>query len=108
MATAQTGVPAGRIKLKSLHVTIDRKPYQIVHMNIADVLIAGAPDWIVPKQKLEFSFVVRLPNGTDRPMPTYGVVISNDKNGLEVRYNPPAQRWRDILAKIISDEAKGK
>ncbi len=39
-------------------------------------------------------------------LPTYGVVVRNDAKGLEVRYNAPALRWRDILARLISEDAR--
>ena len=104
-ASAGPTVPQGRIKLKSLHVSIDQKPYQIVHMSIADVLIAGAPDWFAPRQRLDFSFIVTLGAG-ERVLPTYGMVVRNDAAGLEVRYTPPSLQWRDILTKLIQDEMK--
>jgi len=102
---AGAAIPPGRIKLKALHVSIDQKPYQIVHMSIADVLIAGAPDWFASRQKLEFSFIITLGAG-ERVLPTYGMVVRNDAAGLEVRYTPPSLQWRDILTKLIQDEMK--
>jgi hypothetical protein len=84
---------------------IDGQSYQIAHLNIVDVLVAGAPDWIAPRQKIEFSFVLSL-DGKQRALPTYGVVVRNDVNGLEIRYNAPALRWRDILARLIAEDAK--
>lgn len=100
-----TTAPAGRVKLGNIHVMIDGKPHEIINMNIVDVLVAGAPDWIAPRQKIDFSFVITLED-KPRPLPTYGVVVRNDQNGLEIRYNAPALRWRDILAHLIADDAK--
>lgn len=100
-----TTAPAGRVKLGNIHVMIDGKPHEIVNMNIVDVLVAGAPEWIAPRQKIDFSFVITL-DDKPRPLPTYGVVVRNDQNGLEIRYNAPALRWRDILAHLIADEAR--
>lgn len=104
-ASTLTSAPAGRVKLRSLSVLIDGREHQIVSMNIVDVLIKGAPDWIVPRQKLEFTFVMSL-DGKQRGLPTYGVVMRNDANGLEVRYNAPVMRWRDVLARLIAEEAR--
>jgi len=104
-ATNLTSAPAGRVKLRSLSVLIDGREHQIVSMNIVDVLIAGAPDWIVPRQKIEFTFVMSL-DGKQRALPTYGVVIRNDASGLEVRYNAPVMRWRDILARLIAEDTR--
>lgn len=101
-----TTAPAGRVKLGNIHVMIDGKPHEIVNMNIVDVLVAGAPDWIAPRQKIDFSFVITLDEKHPRPLPTYGVVVRNDRNGLEIRYNAPALRWRDILAHLIAEEAR--
>jgi hypothetical protein len=100
-----TTAPAGRVKLSNLHVMIDRRRHEIVNMNIVDVLVAGAPDWIAPRQKIEFSFVLSL-DDKPRALPTYGVVVRNDAKGLEVRYNAPALRWRDILARLIAEDAR--
>jgi len=105
MSATLTTAPAGRVKLSNLHVLIDARPYQIVNMNIVDVLVAGAPEWIAPRQKIEFSFVLSL-DGKERALPTYGVVVRNDAAGLEVRYNAPALRWRDILARLIAEDAR--
>lgn len=104
-AETLTTAPAGRVKLGNLYVMIDGRPYQIINMNIVDVLVAGAPDWIAPRQKLDFSFVLSL-DGKERAMPTFGVVVRNDSSGLEVRYNAPALRWRDILARLIAEDAR--
>jgi hypothetical protein len=104
-AATLTTAPAGRVKLRNLAVMIDGREHQIVNMNIVDVLIAGAPDWIVPRQKVEFTFVLSL-DGKPRALPTYGVVIRNDANGLEVRYNAPVLRWRDILVRLIAEDAR--
>jgi hypothetical protein len=98
-------IPPGRIKLRALHVTIDHKTYQIVHMSIADVLVAGAPDWFAPRQKVEFSFILTLPAG-ERVLPTYGIVLRNGPDGLEMRYTPPSLQWRDILTRLIQDEMR--
>lgn len=100
-----TTAPAGRVRLSNLYVMIDGRPYQIVNMNIVDVLVAGAPDWIAPRQKIEFSFVLSL-EGKERALPTFGVVVRNNAQGLEIRYNAPAVRWRDILARLIAEEAR--
>ena len=81
-AATLTTAPAGRVRLGNLYVMIDGRPYQIVNMNIVDVLIAGAPDWIAPRQKLDFSFVLSL-DGKERALPTFGVVVRNDAQGLE-------------------------
>ena len=101
-----TTAPTGRVKLGSIHVMIDGKPHDIVNMNIVDVLVAGAPGWIAPRQKIDFSFVITLDENHPKPLPTYGVVVRNDQNGLEIRYNAPALRWRDILAHLIAEEAR--
>jgi hypothetical protein len=100
-----TTAPAGRVRLSNLYVMIDGRRHEIVNMNIVDVLVAGAPDWIAPRQKVEFSFVLSL-DGKQRALPTFGVVVRNDAQGLEVRYNAPALRWRDILARLISEDAR--
>ena len=100
-----TSAPAGRVKLSNLYVMIDGRQHEIVNMNIVDVLVAGAPDWIAPRQKIEFSFVLSL-DGKQRALPTFGVVVRNDQSGLEVRYNAPALRWRDILARLITEDAR--
>ena len=100
-----TSAPSGRVKPSNLYVRIDGRQHEIVNMNIVDVLVAGAPDWIAPRQKIEFSFVLSL-DGKQRALPTFGVVVRNDQNGLEVRYNAPALRWRDILARLITEDAR--
>lgn len=104
-AETLTTAPAGRVKLGNIHVLIDGKPHEIVNMNIVDVLVAGAPDWIAPRQKIDFSFVITV-DAHPRPLPTYGVVVRNDDKGLEIRYNAPALRWRDILAHLIAEDAR--
>jgi hypothetical protein len=104
--TPLTTAPAGRVRLSNLYVMIDGREHQIVNMNIVDVLVAGAPNWIAPRQKLDFSFVLSL-DGKPRALPTFGVVVRNDAQGLEVRYNAPALRWRDILARLIAEDARG-
>ena len=106
MSTATlTTAPAGRVKLRNLSVMIDGRQYEIANMNIVDVLIAGAPEWIVQRQKVEFSFVLNLED-KQRALPTYGVVLRNDSNGLELRYNAPILRWRDLLARLITEDAR--
>ena len=104
-AAPLTTAPAGRVRLGNLYVMIDGRPHDIVNMNIVDVLVAGAPDWIAPRQKLDFSFVLSL-DGRERALPTFGVVVRNDAQGLEIRYNAPALRWRDILARLIAEDAR--
>jgi hypothetical protein len=93
-----------RFALKCLQASIDMKLYPIVGMNIQDVMIGGAPDWIAPKQRVDFSFVLDL-QGKERHLPTYGVVLSNDARGLDIRYRPPTSQWREILAKLITEES---
>jgi hypothetical protein len=92
-----------RFTLKCLQVSIDLKLYPVVGMNIQEVMIGGAPDWIAPKQRLDFSFVIDL-QGKERRLPTYGVVLSNDSRGLDIRYRPPTSQWRGILTKLLTDE----
>ena len=92
-----------RFSLKCLRVAIDLKLYPIVGMNIQDVMVGGAPDWIAPKQPLDFSFVMDL-QGKERRLPTYGVVLTNDSRGLDVRYRPPTSQWRAILTKLLTEE----
>jgi hypothetical protein len=104
-AAPLTTAPAGRVRLSNLYVMIDGRPHEIVNMNIVDVLVAGAPDWIAPRQKIDFSFVLSL-DGKERALPTFGVVVRNDSQGLEIRYNAPALRWRDILARLIAEDAR--
>ena len=101
---SQTQTPAQpRFILKCMQVSIDLKIYPIVGMNIHEVMIGGAPDWIAPKQRIDFSFVMDL-QGKERRLPTYGVVISNDSRGLDIKYRPPTGQWRDILTKLLTDE----
>lgn len=95
--------PAPRFTSKRIRVTIDQRPYDVVNMNVFDVLITGAPDWIAPKQKLDFSFLI-LVGGKEISLPTYGAVLKNDAAGLEVRYQAPNNRWRDLLARVITEE----
>jgi hypothetical protein len=104
-ATASTTAPAGRVKLSNLFVLIDGRQHEIVNMSIVDVLVKGAPEWIALRQKIEFTFVLSL-DGKQRALPTYGVVVRNDAKGLEIRYNAPALRWRDILARLITEDAR--
>src|SRR5262249_41815735 len=89
------GQPSPRVLLKSMQVAIDLKFYPVVNMNMAEVLIGNAPDWIAPRQRIDFSFVLDL-NGTERRLPTYGVVLTNDANGLDIRYRPPTSQWQGI------------
>ncbi len=100
-----TTAPAGRVKLSTLSVMIDGRQHESVNMYRVDVLVSGAPDWIAPRQKIEFSFVLSL-EGKQRALPTFGVVVRNDSRGLEIRYNAPALRWRDILARLIAEDAR--
>jgi hypothetical protein len=97
--------PSPRFSLKSVQVAIDLKFYPVVSMNMAEVLIGNAPDWIAPRQRIDFSFVLDL-RGTERRLPTYGVVLTNDANGLDIRYRPPTGQWQGILWKLLSEEAK--
>jgi len=92
-----------RFTLRCMQVSIDLKLYPVVGMNIQEVMIGGAPDWIAPKQRLDFSFVMDL-QGTERRLPTYGVVLTNDSRGLDIRYRPPTAQWRGILTKLLTDE----
>lgn len=102
--TAQTVQKMPRLTLKNMHVMIDRKVHPIVNMNIQDVLIGGLPEWIVPGQRMEFSFVITL-EAWERSLPTFGVVLSNSSAGTDVRYTPPVPNWRNILVKLVTDEA---
>jgi hypothetical protein len=34
------------------------------------------------------------------------VVLKNDSAGLDVRYTPPTPSWRNILMKLVTDEAR--
>lgn len=101
--TPAAAAPAPRFTSKRIRVTIDQRPYDIVNMNVFDVLIAGAPNWIAPKQKLDFVFLLMV-GGKEIGLPTYGAVLKNDGAGLEVRYQPPHARWRDLLARVITEE----
>jgi hypothetical protein len=104
MAEESSSAPAApRFSTKQVYVTIDQKPYEIVNMNVYDVLIAGAPDWFVSKQKVDFSFFVTL-GGKELALPTYGVVLKNDGAGLDIRYQAPSPRWRDLLVKVLTEE----
>ena len=94
-----------RLTLKNMHVMIDRKAHPIINMNIQDVLIGGMPDWMAVGQRVEFSFVITLKEW-ERSLPTYGVVIKNDSAGLDIRYTPPTPSWRNILMKLVTDEAR--
>lgn len=101
----QNTQPLPRLSLKNMHVIVDRKAHPIVNMNIQDVLIGGMPDWMAVGQRVEFSFVITLKEW-ERSLPTYGVVIKNDSAGLDVRYTPPTPSWRNILMKLVSEEAR--
>ena len=92
-----------RFSLRCIQVSIDLKIYPVVNMNVQDVLIGSAPDWIAPMQRLDFSFVLDL-KGTERRLPTYGVVLSNTAQGLDVRYRPPTSQWRAILTKLLAEQ----
>jgi len=92
-----------RFTLKCVQVSIDLVIYPVVNMNIQDVLIGNAPDWIAAKQRIDFSFVLDL-KGTERRLPTYGVVLTNDSRGIDVRYRPPTSQWRAILTKLLTEE----
>ena len=105
MPQPQASAPP-RFSLKCMRIAIDLKLYPLVNMNLQDVLVGGAPDWIAPKQRIDFSFVMDL-QGTERRLPTYGVVISNDASGLDIRYRPPTSQWREILTRLLTDEAAG-
>jgi hypothetical protein len=96
-------IASPRFTLKCMQVSIDLKLYPIVGMNIQEVMVGGAPDWIAPKQRLDFSFVMDL-QGKERRLQTYGVVISNDSRGLDIKYRPPTAQWRAILTKLLTDE----
>ena len=75
----------------------------------ADVADIHRGDWVVapaihaPKQRLDFSFVMDL-QGKERRLQTYGVVLTNDSRGLDIRYRPPTAQWRGILTKLLTDE----
>jgi hypothetical protein len=101
MSQPQATTP--RFALKCMQASIDLKLYPILGMNIQDVMIGGAPDWIAPKQRVDFSFVIDL-KGKERHLQTYGVVISNDARGLDIRYRPPTSQWREILTRLITEE----
>ena len=100
---AQPAAPSPRFTTSQIQVTIDQRHYAIVNMNAFDVLISGAPDWIDVKQKLDFVLLITL-GGKEVGLPTYGVVLKNDRDGLEVRYQPPLARWRDLLARVLTEE----
>ena len=86
-----------------ISVTIDQRPYPVTNMNAFEVLIGGAPDWIRIRQKIDFTFHLQV-GGRDVVLPTYGVVTKNDGGGLEVRYQAPNDRWRDLLTKMVKEE----
>lgn len=101
----QTTQVLPRLTLKNMYVMIDRKSHPIINMNIQDVLISGMPDWMAVGQRVEFSFVITLKEW-ERSLPTFGVVMRNDSQGCDVRYTPPTPSWRNILMKLISEEAR--
>jgi hypothetical protein len=37
-------------------------------------------------------------------LPTYGAVLKNDGEGLEIRYQAPNDRWRDLLTRVLTEE----
>ncbi|MET1029151.1 MAG: hypothetical protein ABWY00_18420 [Dongiaceae bacterium] len=104
MTQQSTASAAPRFTPQYISVTIDQKPFEVVNMNVFDVLIAGASDWIAPKQKIDFCFVLTL-KGKEFILPTYGVVLKNDDHGLEIRYRSPSTRWRDILVQALTVES---
>jgi hypothetical protein len=95
-----------RLTLKNMHVMLDRKQHPIINLNIQDVLIGDMPDWMAVGQRVQFSFVITLKEW-ERSLPTFGVVIKNDGGGCDVRYTPPTPSWRNILMKLVSEEARG-
>ena len=103
MSQPQAAAATPRFALKCLTVSIDMKAYPIVGMNMQDVMLAGAPDWIAPKQRVDFSFIIDL-QGKERHLPTYGVVLTNDARGLDIRYRPPTSQWRAILLKLLTEQ----
>ena len=94
---------AGRFTSTRISVTIDQRPYPITNMNPFEVLIGGAPDWITVRQKIDFTFHLQV-GGRDVVLPTYGIVLKNDASGLEIRYQAPNDRWRDLLTKMVKEE----
>jgi hypothetical protein len=103
MAKQPEAAAAPRFTTKRIQVTIDQRPYPVVSMNVYDVLISGAPDWIVPGQRIDIAFLM-LMGGKESIVPTYGAVVKNDAAGLEIRYQPPNARWREFLARVITEE----
>jgi hypothetical protein len=99
----QPSAPSPRFTSALIQVTIDQRLHAIVNMNIFDVLIAGAPEWIAVKQRLDFVFLITV-GGKEFHLPTYGVVMKNDEAGLEVRYQSPHSRWRDLLTRVLTEE----
>ncbi|HEX9448438.1 MAG TPA: hypothetical protein VF920_10670 [Dongiaceae bacterium] len=92
-----------RFTTKRIQVSIDQRPYPVVNMNVFDVLISGAPEWIAQGQKIDFSFLIQL-GGKEVILQTYGAVMKNNSAGLEIRYQSPNARWRDLLARVITEE----
>lgn len=101
----QNAPPSPRFTLRNMHVLVDRKAQPIVNMNIQEVLLSGMPDWMAPGQRVEFSFVITLKDW-ERSLPTYGVVTKNDAGGCDIRYSPPLPSWRDILTKLLTEDAR--
>jgi hypothetical protein len=101
--TPAQGGTSPRFTTTRIQVTIDQNPYAVVNMNPFDVLIAGAPDWISPKQKIDFCFLISV-GGREVSLPTYGAVLKNDGEGLEIRYQAPNDRWRDLLTRVLTEE----
>ncbi|HVJ43295.1 MAG TPA: hypothetical protein VM639_17475 [Dongiaceae bacterium] len=99
----ETAAPPLRFTTQRIQVSIDQRPFTIVNMNAFDVLIAGTPEWIAPKQKIDFTFMITV-GGKEVGLPTYGVVLKNDASGLEVRYQAPNNRWRDLLTRVLTEE----
>jgi hypothetical protein len=102
---AQNPQPMPRLTLKNMHVMIDRKMRPIINLNIQEVLVGGMADWIAVGQRVEFSFVITLQEW-ERSLPTFGVVLKNDSAGLDLRYTPPTPSWRNILMKLVTDDAR--
>ena len=94
-ADALTTAPAGRVRLSNLHVLIDGRTHQIVNMSIVDVLVAGAPDWIAPRQKIEFSFVLTL-DGKERAQRT-----ADGRECCPIQAADPAAGIAGGLAEVI-------
>ena len=103
MAKEPEAAGSSRFTSTRISVTIDQRPYPVTNMNAFEVLIGGAPDWISVRQKIDFTFHLQV-GGRDVVLPTYGVVLKNDAGGLDVRYQAPNDRWRDLLTKMVKEE----